>query len=214
MSIELVEASVVVVARQFNPSVFSQLWLVRQGLVGEDAFRDGCIFSEALTQVHTEAFNLLVVPPRAQFIANVAEDAQQRLIVDKMGHLVRALPETPYRAVGINMKWKVQAADGVIADMSRRIAFVPNSPVHSSFDTQDARFGAILSKDSFGCRLNLTVQPAVADNEEGEVLVFAYNYHRDIRPEDDAIPVILDTLEQWDNAREEASRIVRQAEGS
>lgn len=208
MSVELVDASVVVVARQFNPSVFSQLWLVRHGLVGEDAFRDGCIFSDALAQVNTDDFNLLVVPPRAQFIANVPEEAQQRLIVEKMSQLVRALPETPYRAVGFNMKWKVTANGDSVAEMSRRLAFVPNSPMHSLFDTQDARFGSILSKDSFGCRLNLTVKPEVADGEEGEFLVFAFNYHRDIRPEDEAIPIIVKTLEQWDNAREEASTIV------
>lgn len=214
MSIKLVDASVVVVARQFNPSVFSQLWLIRHGLVGENDFRDGCIFSDALAQVNTEAFNLLVVPPRAQFVANVAEDAQQRLIVDKMGLLVRALPETPYRAVGINMKWKAQTAGGSIAEMSRRLAFVRSSPVHAMFDEEDARFGAILSKDSFGCRLNLTVKPEVADGEDDEILVFAFNYHRDIRPEDDASQIIIETLEQWDNARNEASTIVRTAEGN
>lgn len=214
ISIELVDASVVVVARQFNPSVFSQLWLVRHGLVGKDAFRDGCIFSDAIAQVNTEDFNLLVVPPRAQFIANVAEEAQQRLIVDKMSRLVRALPETPYRAVGINMKWKVQTAGGTIAELSRRLAFVPTSPIHAMFDTRDARFGAILSKDSFGCRLNLTVKPEVADNEGDDVLMFAFNYHRDIRPDEDAIPIIVESLEQWDNAREEASTIVRSTEGN
>jgi len=213
MNIELVDASVVVVARQFNPSVFSQLWLVRHGLVGENDFREGCIFSDALAQVTTEAFNLLVVPPRAQFIANVAEDAQQRLIVDRMGLLVRALPETPYRAVGINMTWKVQAASGSIADLSRRLAFVPSSPVHAIFDEADARFGAILSKDSFGCRLNLTVKPEVVEGEEDESLVFAFNYHRDIRPDDDAAQIIIETLEQWDNARNEATTIVQTSEG-
>lgn len=211
MSTELVEASVVLVARQFNPSVFSQLWLVRHGLVGEDAFRDGCIFSDALAQVNTEDFNLLVVPPRAQFIANVSAGAQQRLIVDKMGQLVKALPETPYRAVGINMKWHITGDGAAIAEMSRRIAFVPTSPVHSMFDAPDARFGSILSKHSFGCRLNLTVKPEVADGEDSEFLVFAFNYHQDIRPEDEAIPIIVETLGQWDNAREEAATIVRRA---
>lgn len=211
MSIELVDASMVVVAQQFNPSVFSQLWLVRHELVAEDDFRDGCIFSDAIAQVNTKDFNLLVIPPRAQFIPKVAENAQQHLIVDKVGRLVSALPETPYRAVGINMKWKVRREGESITEMSRRIAFVPTSPVHDMFDTDDARFGAFLSKDSFGCRLKLNVKPEGEDTGDGEVLVFAFNYHRDVRPEEDATQVITGVLQQWDNARQEASTIIQTA---
>lgn len=211
MSIELVDANVVVVARQFNPSVLSQLWLVRKGLVGEEDFREGCIFTEALAQVNTDEFNLLVVPPRAQFSTHVDRQRQQQLIVHKMGGLVYALPETPYRAVGINLTWQMIPDAETISDLSRRLAFVRDSQVHRMFDSEDARFGAFLSRDSLGCRLLLSVKPEEI-SEGNEVLSFAFNYHRDIGQADDAPQVITEVLARWNEALEETSEIARAAE--
>ncbi len=212
MSTELVDANVVVAARQFNPSVLSQLWLVRRGLVGEEDFREGCIFADAIAQVNTDEFSLLVVPPRAQFTTSVPRDQQQRLIVEKMGGLVHALPETPYRAVGINLTWQLVPENEDIGAVCHRLAFVPQSPVHELFESPDARFGSYLSKDSLGCRLKLDMRPAIAEvagREPQDIILLAFNYHRDIAAEEEPLPIIDQLLRKWDEAVEETTRIVQ-----
>ena len=55
---ELIGSSVVVVAQNFNPSVTSQLWLVRNGVVPEGDFLPGCIFTDLLVQVRTRRFKI------------------------------------------------------------------------------------------------------------------------------------------------------------
>src|SRR5271166_1761428 len=102
---QLVGASVVITARQFNPSVMSQLWLVRQGLLAEDQMLPNFVFTDLLVQVRTQNFSLLVVPEQFQFFPQAKESEQQELIQQKVGRIVRSLPHTPFKAVGLNFTW-------------------------------------------------------------------------------------------------------------
>src|SRR5262249_55230541 len=71
---ELVGSSVVIVARNFNPSVTSQLWLARNGVVEEGDFLPGCIFTDLLVQVRTRRFSLLFTPEQLQFVPEPGEE--------------------------------------------------------------------------------------------------------------------------------------------
>src|SRR5437016_3833189 len=108
MSVELVNSNVVVVARQFNPSIVSQIWLVDNGLVRREDFLEGCAFTDVLVNVRARDFFLLVTPEQLQFVPNVPDDRQQEIAAGKVGAIVRTLPHTPYIAVGINFTWKVR----------------------------------------------------------------------------------------------------------
>ena len=62
----------VVLANCFNPSVVSHLWLVRNGLLGADELPQdsGSIFTDALVQVVTARYTLIVTPDQLQFMAS------------------------------------------------------------------------------------------------------------------------------------------------
>ncbi|MEZ6099962.1 MAG: hypothetical protein R3E01_13420 [Pirellulaceae bacterium] len=211
MEKELVNSNVVILAEQFNPSILSQIWLVKNDIFAEGDFKAGFVFTEAITQVSTSECELLVVPPRAQFTLKCANDAQQELIVSKIGRLVNALPETPYRAVGFNLQWHLVPDDATVEELTRRLFFVNDNPVHEAFDAPDARFGSYLSKDSMGFRLKLSIQPVIVQRyeEPGQhAIAFSFNYHCPLDRDPNQVSKIQDLLSRWDDALRESTQIL------
>jgi hypothetical protein len=214
MSIGLVSSNLVIVARHFNPSVFSQLWLVRNGIMEEQDFVAGCVFSDQAVNVDSHQFALLVVPPQLQFAPKVLPEQQGSLVQAKIGAIVRALPHTPYTAIGLNFFWHVQPEDGDVAALTRALFYRDNQPMCRLFDTEDARFGAYFSKATFGCRLKLDIKPIMLQGKEerSEVVQFAFNFHLDLPPDgDEAVAAIERHLEIWDQARSESANITHQS---
>ena len=214
MSLELVRSNLVIAARHFNPSVFSQLWLVRNGIMEEQEFSSGCVFTEQAVNIDSHEFAMLVVPPQLQFAPKVTPGEQASLIVTKVGGIVRALPHTPYTAIGLNFFWHVRPEDGSVVALTRGLFYNGTHPLSELFNTEDARFGAYFSKDSLGSRLKLDAKPLTVQRKEErtEVLQFAFNFHLDL-PEDrdKAVSAIERHLKIWDQAREESMSITRQS---
>jgi len=211
MPLEFVGQNVVVAAHHFNPTIFSQLWLVRNGLITEDSFRAGCAFTEAFSNSVSDEFSLLVVPPQLQFTPSVLPEAEPRLILEKVGAIVRALPHTPYHAIGLNFTWHVLPSEGSVATLSRRLFNLETKPLFREFSAADAQFGTYLSKDIFGTRLKLDIKPITVDLPElgGQQprLHFGFNFHRDVRT-DDPVTCIEEVLRNWQNAKTEAARLL------
>lgn len=212
MSFELVTPNAVIVAQQFNPSIIGQLWLVRNGLLEEDDFRPGCVFSDMAVQVNSQEFDLMVVPQQCQFTPRVDQQREQELAVGKVGSIVRSLPHTPFRAIGLNFTWHLSPEDQDVPSISRALFFLEGGPLHREFDVPDARFGTYMSKDAFGGRLKLDVKPIPVKREEEklEKIQFAFNLHRDVADEKDPVGCIEHVLHQWNEVRDESSRIVHE----
>ena len=214
MPSELVGANVVVVARQFNPSIFSQLWLIRNDITSEESFTKGCFFSDEVAKIETEQFGLLVIPPQLQFQPRTCSRPDCELI-QKVGAIVELLPHTPYTAVGLNFAWQVWPEHGNLHVFSQSLFRVRSSPFYEAFgETEDTLFGAYVSKDVLNCRLRLDVKPVdVPINDQvTHRLLFAFNFQIDLSPEE-PIAAIQQHLRQWDHAKEEAARIVDLVQG-
>lgn len=212
MSVQLAGTNVIVAARQFNPTVFSQLWLVRNGLLAEEEFGSGYIFSESFVQAATPRFLLLVVPSQLQFTPSELGEGQQELILEKVGRIVERLPHTPYVAVGLNFVWHMHDEDSTIERLSRELFFKGESELYRRFDAEDARFGAYLSRDVLGCRMKLDIKPVSLEEsslQEMQRLQFAFNFHRDLsNAAGDPVGLIHRMLERWDEAKAESMQIV------
>ena len=215
MSIDLAISNVVVAAHQFNPSIFKQLWLVKNHIVDEDDFGDGCLFSDPAVKVESGRFGLLVVAPQLQFVPKVPPEEQEQLIVEKVGAMVQALPHTPYTAVGLNFFWHLRPEDSDVPALTRELFHVPKKPLFRQFESEGSRFGGYFSKDILGCRLKLDIKPIFLPPEEegenNEVLQFAFNFHLDVPQEgDDAVRCIERQLGHWNEARDAATQIVEE----
>jgi hypothetical protein len=204
---ELVGSSVVVVSPNFNPSVTSQLWLVRNGVVPEGEFLSGCIFTDVLVQVRTRRFSLLFTPEQFQFVPTPGEDDTHALMQETIGRVIETLPHTPYRALGLNFTWHLSPEGGDVAALSRRLFFVPERLLFRDFDVPDASFGSYLSRDLLGFRLKVDVKP-VAVTPLGSVpeqrLQLLYNFHADLPEGEQAVARLQDHLHRWGEAAETA----------
>jgi hypothetical protein len=200
--------AVVVVAQQFNPTVVSQLWLVRNGFLREEEFQPGCIFTDLFVQVISNRFNLLITPEQLQFVPRVSPPEQQNLIIETVGAIVRKLPHTPYRAVGLNFAWHAVPAGGNTATFTRRLFFRPESAIYRAFDVPDAQFGAYLSKDALGFRLKFEVKPVTVpmDGSLESRVHSAFNFNADLG--ENAAESVERYLLCWNDVKREAEQIV------
>ena len=200
----------VVVAQNFNPSVTSQLWLVRNGVVPEGEFLPGCIFTDVLVQVRTRRFSLLFTPEQFQFVSTPGEDDTQALMRETIGRVIETLPHTPYtpyRALGLNFTWHLFPDGGDVAALSRQLFFVPERPLFRDFDVPDASFGSYLSRDLLGFRLKLDVKPVAVTppgNGPEQRLQLLYNFHADLPEGEQTVARLQEHLRRWGEAADMA----------
>ncbi|MGO8744571.1 MAG: hypothetical protein ACLQNE_01150 [Thermoguttaceae bacterium] len=214
MPAELVASSVVVVARQFNPSVFSNLWLVRNGIAGESEFLPGCMYSDQVAKMETVRFGLLVIPPQLQLQPRVGRNEEGELVATTVGRIVKLLPHIPYVATGLNFVWHVWPDDGDISRFSKSLFMRRHGPFQAVFgNAPDALFGGYFSMDVLDCRLRLDVKPVDLPSETGSIrrLLFGFNYQADVPTEGD-IHAIERHLGNWELLKAESDRIVGQIE--
>jgi hypothetical protein len=208
MSNQLVGYNVVLAARQFNPSVFNQLWLVRNNLLAEDDLEPGWVFTEPLIQVKTSQFALLVVPDQLQFVPLTQGESEEPLIKEKIGQIVSKLPHTPYTAIGFNFVWHMIPEDTGVAALSRRLFFKETGGFFKQFDADDSQFGGYASKNMFGFRQKVDVKPVSVQDEPRERLQFAFNYHKELIESVDPIVDIQELLGHWNHAKTASLQIL------
>ncbi len=204
---ELISENVVIVAKNLNPSLFSQLWLVKQGIVGEEDFAPNCVFSPFITQIFTDDFQLFVAPEQMQFTLKEKSKDNSELAKEKVGIIIKSIPHTPFKAIGTNFHWKVipdQSIDFV--DFMNNLFVKKGVPIYDQFSENDARFGAYLSKDIFGSRLRLDIKPVRPVGKENlekkdESLQLAFNYNLDLSDNSDMVDIMLKFLEQWNRMK-------------
>ena len=215
MSSRLVNANVVIAARQFNPSVMSQLWLIDNQIVERDEFEPGCIFTDMIVQANAAPFVLFVTPEQLQFTPRAAPEGQQGVIVERLGRIVQALPHTPYFAIGLNFTWHFTPERIDVGRISRDLFYLETSAVFREFGAEDARFGGYLSKNALGLRMKLDVKPMTnrTDDQVFEFMQFAFNFNLDVNREANAPDAILGALNRWHEADEESKRIMNCVEG-
>lgn len=212
MKMEMIPANVVIIARQFNPSIISQYWLIKNGIFTEEEIQSGSIFSPVIANVQTRDCQVLVLPEQLQFMYGLEDHSGQELLISKLGKIIQALPHTPFVAAGLNFSWQVYDEDEASnAALGKKLFFRDNVPLYRFFDTEDARFGSYMSRDILGCRLKLDIKPVTIARQEGPAnrLHFGFNFHLQL-DEDDKVNSILNLFKKWDAARETALSLMKQ----
>jgi hypothetical protein len=209
---QLVGWNAVVAAQRFNPSTMSQLWLLDHGIVDRHELDGRSIFMPEMVQVQTSRYGILMLPELLQFATNSELENEGALIVEKLGGMVRAMPEINYTATGLNFTWTESISTDAVSDTTRQMFFKPESALFALFDRADAHFGGYMSKGFHGLRLKLDVKPVIigAGEKKENRIAFLYNFHKDISPED-SVDQILAVLQLWDEAKAEAFEIATTA---
>lgn len=210
MKLDKLQANLVVVAHQFNPSIITQYWLIKNSIFSESEFNHECVFSPYVADIRTNQFDFLVIPERFQFTPKVEDSGTEyKLIMSKMGKIIEMLPHTPFSAVGFNFIWNIDTEAEQQTKVSRKLFFKNDSTLYKKFDTDDANFGSYMSKNILGCRLRLNIKPVLSPikGEKRNYLQCVFNFQLDL-PEENKYTVILDFLPNWAKAKEISHEIV------
>lgn len=215
MSLELANSTVVIAARQFNPTITREYWLVRHGVLGPEEVQQGSVFTDVIVQVNSPRFRLHITPAQFQFSPTVSPDEQQNLINDKVGVIVENLPHTPFTAIGLNFTWHlIPDESDSIEQLGRTLFYSDDHPLYHTLDSADARFGGYVSRNILGFRMKLDMKPSIRVNGEQRVdfMNLAFNFHLEL-PEDESVAAIVNAIQQWETVSNEAQRIANIANG-
>ena len=208
---ELERAAVVLVAQEFNPSILSEHWLAKNGIITDDPEQRQIVLVPGLAQIVTRTF---VIEARADRFQVTIRDPlggdAQGVVSSTAGQIAQLLPETPYSAVGLNFHWQTTTRDTAAMAAGQRSLFAKDdSVVHGFFASDDARFGAYASTDSLGFRLKLNIVPTREDTDDGpaEGLNYQFNFHRNLPDPDTAVADVGEALAKWSEARDHSGHI-------
>ena len=196
MSVNISAWNVVISATFFNPSVVCQHWLIKNKILEEADFLPGCIFSQALSQVVSTKFLLIVTPEHLQLFPQVPAADSIEELNNSVIRIVKFLEHTPFVAAGINFNYELTPSDGDVGKATRA-RFSGPSAIYSSFIDDDVRVGTYLSKNVIGARLRLDVKPITADaSGNSERIRLFFNFNKDLDP-DNKPGGIVELVDRW-----------------
>lgn len=200
--IEPVTGSIVLTAENFNPSIFSQLWFVQEGLFAAGDFQGPSMSTPDLAQHVIGKMRVLVIPPKLDFSFPPDDELSGQKACETVRKVSELLPHTPFQALGLNCIYSVRfesVAD--VPGITGRLFFPSDSPLRSEFASGDSRFGGYFSKDIFGARLRLDIKPGRQDGESSDkqLLTVNFNLHTGLQLPDKVkrLQAISERLEHW-----------------
>lgn len=163
-------ANIVLLASNHSPGIVSKEWLNQKGIVTEtpEDFTNTPEFSA----VETANYLVQVDPQRLNIdLKNPDENMLTRLPVMATQY-IEALPEVPYRLVGLNFNWIVQLGN---LDVLKSIFIANPEHFNEIFPEGDYYIGGIVLYDYNAFGLRLIIQPENDNN-----VLFAFNYYSDV----------------------------------
>jgi hypothetical protein len=156
---ELHNCNIVVVAKNLNPSIFNQLWLVNNKIFSEDDFMSDSFFTPAAVSVQTKDIQLLIVPDRLQLtFIDITDD--EIIINNVLRKIINLLHHTPYIAIGFNFELIIKPKDpNQYPKIAKDIFVSNNNPLAKFFNTDNSRYGITMVNKYKETQLTLNIRP-------------------------------------------------------
>lgn len=203
------QCSIVILANSFNPSVFNQYWLVKNGFFNEGELTNS-VFAPAITQILTTDLRINIISEKLDFVQNHEHIDFNEQLSKKLIPMISKLKEIPYKAIGINFNWDINITKEN-KKKYKSLFFVKGSNLYKDFDDNAGKFGAYMSKNFHKARLKLDIKPFFINQPENtgkDILRFSFNFHIDLGP-NEASDDLLKSLDDWTIYNQEAERIIK-----
>jgi hypothetical protein len=191
----LVSATIVVLARNYNPSIVSKEWLRAKNVLTAPALN--FVHVPAFSSVELADFSLMVDENRLQVAAKNVNVANVAALTDIVRQFVVSLPETPYTGLGFNYGYQVENG----ADLVEAVVSFDERKLDTLFST-DFRLGLIVSFPFSRFAVKMTVPPPVRDMSRARV---DFNFHASIAGPEEAQEILRERSE----AQQKAESIMR-----
>lgn len=178
MQITLNSANIVILAENHNPAIVSVEWLKNKSIFDEEAtnnFTNTPVFSF----VEFPSFQLIVEPIRLQIaLKTPSEENIPRL--EKAGqNYIKALPETPYSAVGLNYTWMVAFDDQEVAcQFLKNLLVADDKRLSDGLGTEYYEVGGILIVNEDVFRIRVIIERSAQSPTD---ISCHFNYHANVK---------------------------------
>jgi hypothetical protein len=204
-------SSIVIIAKDFNPSIFKPPWLTKNNIFREEELQANILIAPPVVQIPTENFQFTVLPDRLQMLIPKQYSDAEGDIDRVLGRIVRILPHTPYTAVGLNFNYLIAPdTEAKFSAWNRKVFASALSRKLPSPRDRNARFGSYVSFDVLETRLKVDIKPIKADanikaifqswHEDQDLIRLNFNFHSDVVNTDAPVDSVLDKLSKWGEA--------------
>ncbi len=162
-------ASVLVLAMNYNPSIVSKEWLFKKDIFTEQVknFVQTPIFS----LVENDDFGFVVDEQRLQVIVKKVNNRNLGLACSMAVKFTNALPETPYKSLGINYQYRFPKDNcdlGIVFSINRDKVRSLFSPKYELGTVVIFQFGKFV--------VNFSVSPSLTEDKTR----LNFNFHSDV----------------------------------
>ena len=210
--------SVVIVAKDFNLSIFKPFWLVKNNIFRESELQGNIVITPPAVQIPADRYQFLLLPDRLQLSMQREYPDAESDISRIVGGVVKTLPQTPYTAIGLNFNYLVAPeGDDIFGSWNRKFFASALSAEIQSPEETNARFGSYVSFDALGTRLKINISPVKAPpNVENlskswqagqELMRVHLNFHSDVVDGESPAESVLGQIGKWPEALALSRRI-------
>ena len=199
MKVVPIQSNIVILASNHNPGIVSKEWLNQKEIFTETP--TNFVHTPEFSLVETDNYSLHIDPQRLNIgLKRPNKDRLTRLPIIA-GKYINVLPETPYRAVGLNSNWIAQLEH---PDVLKGIFIKNPNQLDAIFHEGHYNIGGIVLYEYNPFRLQLTVKPDKDNNVRLD-----FNYHSDVS----RVDVLSKTVSRFDEIIEHARNIAIQLLG-
>jgi hypothetical protein len=175
--LDLDQASIVILARNYNPSIVSKEWLLSKGIITESLVN--FVHVPAFSMVEGELVQLVLDENRLQLILKQPNRDNLHVLTECASRFVASLPETPYIAVGLNFRLTVPSSR-----LNLGVLLAPRSRTLRKLFGHDYEVGGRIEfkYNSFRVRVDIPVE-----GPPGEFALIAFNFHADVKGSSEAL---------------------------
>lgn len=211
MNTVLENLSIVILAKDFNLSIFKPFWLIKNNIFREQELQGNIVITPPAVQIPAQNFQLTVLPDRLQMLIPRRYAKAEADISRIIGGIVKTLPHTPYTAVGLNFNYfAAPQQESSFSSWNRKLLASGLSTKLQSPADENARFGSYVSFDALATRLRIDIKPIKAPNNienlcnswhAGQDLIrLNLNFHSDVFNADSPSDSVLATVDKWPDA--------------
>lgn len=211
MKIALKKATIVILASSFNPSIVTKDWLIREGIVQEDAIKFANVPTFSLFE--SESFVITVTPDRFEVVLKIAKPVDYRTHdLDSLASVaktfVEKLPHTPYNAVGLNYIWLAEAeGDENISSILKEKFISDKERFSRLFPEKNYGVGSIIYFQHDGFKVKLAIEPYL---ETMKHITNNFNYQANTSDYKEIMKKIEMVKDNWDNSKNTVNTLFKE----